>query len=112
MSFITKVFGSFSVRGKAMAVYKQGMHKADQRDLEEAIVDYSTVIEMQRAPRDVKAMALLNRALAYSRSHQPEKAEADLKLVLAMPEASAQVKAAAHEKVQRMKKVKDRQKES
>ncbi len=109
MSFFSSIFGVFTARGKAMSLYKHGMQKADQRDFEGAIVDYTTVVEMARAPGDVRAMALLNRALVYSRAHETEKAEKDLAAVLAMPEATAQVKAAAHEKIQRMKKVRARQ---
>ena len=109
MSFLSTIFGSFSVRGKAMSLYKRGMQKADQRDFDGAIVDYTAVVEMARAPGDVRAMALLNRALVYSRAHETDKAEKDLAAVLAMPEATSQVKAAAHEKVQRMKKMRARQ---
>ena len=104
MSFFSSLFASFSGRGKAMAAYKRGMHKANDRDLEGAIVDYTEVVEMRGAPDDVIAMALLNRALAYSRSHDDEKAGADLSRVLAMPGASAQVKEAATEKLHRMKR--------
>lgn len=109
MGFLSDILGLFSVRGKAMAMYKRGMHKADQRDFDGAISDYTAVVETRQAPGDVRAMALLNRALVFSRAHEVEKAEKDLATVLAMPEASAQVKAAAQEKVQRMKKVSARQ---
>ncbi len=109
MGILNKAFGGFSSRGKALNVYKRGMTKADQRDLPGAIADYSTVIAMKSVPGDVKAMALLNRALAYSRSHEQEKAEADLATVLAMPDATAQVRSAANEKLQRMRKIKARQ---
>lgn len=109
MGFLNSIFGSFSARGKAMTLYKRGMQKADRRDFEGAIDDYTTVIETRHAPGDVRAMALLNRALVYSRSHETVKAEKDLAAVLAMPEATSQVKSAAHEKVQRMKKVAARQ---
>ena len=87
-----------------MSLYKRGMDKAGRRDLEGAIADYSAVVEMKGAPEDVVGMALLNRALAYSRHHDDEKMDADLAMVLAMPGATAQVKDAAHEKLHRMKR--------
>lgn len=104
MGFLSQVFGAFSVRGRAMALYKRGMDKAGRRDLEGAIADYSAAIELKGAPEDVIGMALLNRALAYSREHDEDKASADLARVLAMPGATAQVKDAAHEKLHRMKR--------
>ena len=58
MSLISKVFGSFSGRGKATAMYKRGMQKAGDRDLEGAIEDYTAVVDMKGAPADVVAMAL------------------------------------------------------
>ncbi len=67
MSLIGKMFGGFSTRGKAMAMYKRGMEKAGVRNLDGAITDYTNVVDMKGAPEDVIAMALLNRALAYSR---------------------------------------------
>jgi hypothetical protein len=80
------------------------MQRASDRDLEGAIADYTEVIEMGKAPTDLKAMALMNRALAFSRSGDDEKAQSDLDKVLAMPDAGAQVKAAATEKLHRMKR--------
>ena len=55
-------------------------------------------------PEDVVAMALLNRALAYSRAHDDDKAGDDLDRVLRMDGASKQVQEAAHEKLHRMKR--------
>ncbi len=104
MSLISKMLGSFSPRGKAMAMYKRGMQKAGDRDLDGAIADYTAVVDMKGAPQDVIAMALLNRALAYSRNHDDEKAGEDLDRVLAMPGATKQVTDAAHEKLHRMKR--------
>jgi hypothetical protein len=104
MSLMSKVFGSFSSRGKATALYRRGMQKAGDRDLEGAIDDYTAVVEMKGAPPDVIAMALLNRALAYSRVHDDAKATIDLDRVIAMPGATQQVIDAAHEKLHRMKR--------
>ncbi len=104
MSLISKLFGGLSTRGKALAAYKRGMQKAGVRNLEGAIADYTAVVDMKGAPEDVVAMALLNRALAYSRCHDDDKASVDLDRVLAMPGASKQVVDAAHEKLHRMKR--------
>ncbi len=104
MSLISKVLGAFSTRGKATTMYKRGMHKAGDRDLDGAIADYTAVVDMKGAPEDVVAMALLNRALAYSRSHDDDKAAEDLARVLTMPGATKQVIDAAHEKLHRMKR--------
>ena len=104
MSLISKVFGSFSNRGKATTLYKRGMQKAGDRDLEGAIGDYTGVVDMQGAPADVVAMALLNRALAYSRVHDDTKATADLDRIIVMPGATQQVIDAAHEKLHRMQR--------
>jgi hypothetical protein len=104
MGLFSRMFGSFSARGKATALYKRGMQKAGDRDLEGAIEDYTAVIDLKGAPVDVIAMALLNRALAYSREHNDIKATVDLERVLAMPGATQQVIGAAREKLHRMKR--------
>ena len=104
MGLLSRMFGSFSARGRATALYKRGMEKAGNRDLEGAIEDYTAVIDLKHAPPDVIAMALLNRALAYSREHDDARATADLDRVLAMPGATQQVISAAHEKLHRMKR--------
>jgi outer membrane protein assembly factor BamD (BamD/ComL family) len=104
MGLLAKLFAALSARGRATALYKRGMEKAGNRDLEGAIADYTAVIDYKRAPPDVVAMALLNRALAYSREHDDRKATADLDRVLSMKGATQQVISAAHEKLHRMKR--------
>ena len=104
MNLMSKLFGSLTTRGRALAAYKRGMDKAGQRDLEGAISDYTVVVDMKGAPEDVIAMALLNRALAYSRAHQDDKAGEDLDRVIRMPGASKKVIHAAHEKLRRMQR--------
>jgi len=47
----------FSARGKATALYRKGIAKAGDRDLEGAIADYTAVVEMKGAPTDVISMA-------------------------------------------------------
>lgn len=104
MGILDSVFGSFTARGKALALYRRGMQKAEDRNLEGAIEDYSAVVAMKGVPPDVVAMALFNRALSYSRSRDDEKAKVDLELVLEMAEAPGKVKDAASEKLRRMKR--------
>ncbi|MGM0489265.1 MAG: hypothetical protein ACQESR_21210 [Planctomycetota bacterium] len=104
MNLLSKLFGNLTPRGRALAAYRRGMQRAGERDLEGAIVEYTMVVEMKDAPEDVIAMALLNRALAYSRAHDDDKAGADLDRVLHMPAASKQVLHAAHEKLHRMER--------
>ncbi len=104
MGLMSNLFGAFTPRGKAMTLYKRGMQRATDRDLDGAIEDYTAVVELKRAPPDVIAMALLNRALAYSRLHVDDKATADLDRVIVMPGATRQVVDAAHEKLHRMRR--------
>jgi hypothetical protein len=85
-------------------MFKRGVEKAENRDLQGAIADYTAVIDLKGAPPDVIAMALFNRALAYSREHNDTKATADLDRVLAMPGATRKVISAAHEKLHRMRR--------
>ena len=109
MGLFEKLLGGFGARGKATTVYKRGMEKADQRDWEGAIVEYSAVIEMDGAPGDVKAMALFNRAIAYSHAKDDSRAESDLQRVLSFDAATTQVKTAARERIKRMAKYRQRQ---
>lgn len=101
MGFFSSVF---SGRGKATAIYKRGMKKAKERDLEGAISEYSSVIDLTSAPGDLKAMARFNRGLAYSMNRDYGKAEEDLQAVLTMRETPADVLEAAREKLKRWKR--------
>ncbi len=111
MGLFDKLLGGLGARGKAMSAYKRGMAKAEERDWEAAIVEYTAVVEMESAPGDVKAMALFNRAIAYSHSKDEERAESDLQRVVTLDAASDQVKTAARERMKRMEKYR-RRKES
>ncbi len=112
MGLLSRIFGSLTPRGKAMSLYKDGIRKAEQRDLEGAIAAYSAVVEMSNAPGDVKAMALFNRSLAYSRTQDEEQAAKDLELVLAMEEATQQTKTAARERIKRMEFIRKRREQA
>jgi hypothetical protein len=102
MSFTDWVKSYFSHRGKALSLYRSGMAKANQRDYEGAIADYSAAIRAPHIPTDVKAMAIYNRALAYSAIHDVARAAEDLAAVLAMPEVPASIKTHAQERRERI----------
>lgn len=95
---------SFSARGKATSLYKRGMKYAKDRKYDDAISDYNSVLEMPKAPADLKAMALFNRALTYSSTKEYDKAQEDLNKVLELPHLAPDVKEAARLKLERMRK--------
>ncbi len=95
MSFFRWLSSLFSNRGQALALYRSGMKKAGKLNYHGAIDDYTASIESENTPTDVKAMAIYNRALAYSAVHETKKAADDLDTVLQMPGLSEKVRAAA-----------------
>jgi len=95
-----------------MSLYKKGMAHAEKRDLESAIEAYTKVANMKSVPQDIKAMALFNRALAYSRNKNDDLAGNDLKLVLAMDKAPSRIKIASQEKLSRMAMMHRRQEDA
>ena len=104
MSFTNWVKSWFSNRGKALALYRSGMAKANRRDYDGAIADYSAAIESPQIPADVKAMAIYNRALAYSASHEDAKAAEDLAALLEMPELPENIRTAAQQRRERIRR--------
>lgn len=102
MNLLGWLTGCFSNRGKSLALYQRGMTKSRKHDHQGAIKDYTSSIEMQDAPSDVKAMALYNRALVYSAAGNSSKATTDLDTVLGMPEAPPIIKAEAKRKLVRI----------
>ena len=80
------------------------MTKAKKRDFPGAIKDYSAAIEAAKIPPDVKAMALYNRALAYSAIHEDAKAAEDLAAVLKMPGLPENIKVAAEQRRERIRR--------
>ncbi len=94
----------FSSRGKAIATYKRGIDKSQNKDLAGAVADFTSVIENSKTPADVCAMALFNRAQANSHLDRNDNALEDLKRVLEMPEAPSDVRSAAKDKLSRMTK--------
>ncbi|HYW78999.1 MAG TPA: hypothetical protein VE890_05450 [Thermoguttaceae bacterium] len=74
------------------------MAKARKRDYDGAITDYSAAIQAPNIPKDVKAMAIYNRALAYSAKHEDAKATADLTVVLETPGLPANIRIYAQQR--------------
>lgn len=105
MSGLDRFFGMFSKRAKAQGLFTRAMEKAKNKDTAGAVADYSEVIRLQKTPSSLKAMALFNRALAYSAAGQYEEAKEDLDAVLAEKETPPNVRAAAKAKQERMRKL-------
>ena len=74
---------------------------------EGAIADYTAAIESPQIPNDVKAMAIYNRALAYSAIHEDDKAAEDLAALLEMPGLPENVKTAAQQRRERVRRRKE-----
>jgi tetratricopeptide (TPR) repeat protein len=91
-------------RGKALALYRAGMAKANKHDYKGAIADYSAAIETPDTPIDVKAMAIYNRALAYTAIHEDQKAADDLAAMLEMPGLSENIKIQARQRRERIRR--------
>jgi hypothetical protein len=104
MSFTSWVKSCLSHRGKALSLYRSGVAKANKCDYDGAITDYSTAIQAPNVPNDVKAMAMYNRALAYSAIHEDAKAAEDLVAVLEMPGLPANITSHAKERRERMRR--------
>jgi hypothetical protein len=104
MNILTWLKSLFSRRERSLAGYRSGMIKAKKGDFAGAIVDYTQTLESQGTPPDVVAMALYNRALAYSAIHEDAKAALDLKNVLAMPGLPESIKVAAGQRQERIRR--------
>jgi hypothetical protein len=104
MNFTTWLSGLFTQRGKSISVYRSGMAKANKADFAGAIADYSAAIQTPKIPPDVKAMAIYNRALAYSALDEDEKAAADLASLLEMPGLPENIQLAAQQRRARIRR--------
>jgi len=80
------------------------MAKAKKHDYGGAIADYSAAIEAPQIPADVKAMALYNRALAYSAMGEDAQTAEDLAAVQAMPGLPENIKTAAQQRRGRIRR--------
>jgi len=104
MSFIKWVKSCISRPGKAVSLYRSGMAKANKRNFNGAIADYSAAIKEPHIPSDVKAMVLYNRALAYSAVHEVAKSAEDLAAVLEIPQLAPNIKTMAQERRERLRR--------
>jgi hypothetical protein len=56
MNVVNWFTGRFSIRGKALTLYRRGMSRVKKHDYQGAIDDYTTTIDMPDTPADVKAI--------------------------------------------------------
>jgi tetratricopeptide (TPR) repeat protein len=104
MGFFDWLKTKFSRRENQLAPYRSGMLKANKGDFAGAIQDYTAAIKAEGLPADVLGMALFNRSLAYSALHENEKAAEDLSKVLKMPGLPENIKVAASQRQERMRR--------
>lgn len=107
MGFTSWVKSWFSHREMALSRYRRGMAKATKQDYGGAIAEYSVAIQSPHIPPDVKAMAVYNRALAYSAIHEDAKAAEDLAAVLKMPGLPENIRTHAQQRSQRLRQRKE-----
>lgn len=99
--------GLLSKRSRALSLYRSGIKRAEKKDFEQAVADYTAAIDAEKTPGDVTAMATYNRALAYSAMGNEEQAAHDLAAVLQLPSLPARIREAA---VQRQERIRQREK--
>jgi hypothetical protein len=104
MNFFKWLTGANSVHDVVLSLYKRGIACAMKHDQKGARDAYTAAIDMRDAPTDLRAMALYNRALLYADVNEFPKATQDLNAVLAMTVAPHQVKSAARQKLDRMRR--------
>ncbi len=104
MNFFKRIAAKFTTRGRALAQIEEGMACANNAETDVAIQHYSDVINASESPRDVKAMALFNRALVLTTIGKEKQAAVDLKAILNMPETLARIKKSAADKLVRMQR--------
>ncbi len=104
MSILDSLKNLFSRRAKSLSGYRNGMEKAKKGDFAGAIVDYTQTLKDPGVPADVVGMALYNRALAYSAINEDEKAAEDLKKVMSMPGLPDNIKLAASQRQERIRR--------
>jgi hypothetical protein len=92
-----------SARGSAMSSYKRGLWRTKTNDPQGAMSDFTAAIEQRDVPADVKAMALYNRALLFAATHDTQKADNDLKAVLAIASPLPEIKLAARRRLERVR---------
>ena len=107
MKFWSWLLEQISPRARVLAVYRSGMEKANSHDHAGAIADYTSIAENPDAPPDLVAIAVYNRALAYSACSKVDKAILDLQLVGEMSAAPTAVRTEARRRLLRLKRRSD-----
>ena len=109
MNLFRKITARFTARGRALARVEHGMACANNAEPDNAIKHYTDVVNAPESPRDVKAMALFNRALVYTTIGKEPQAKVELKAILEMPEATAKIRRSANDKLVRMQRQQKRE---
>lgn len=109
MNFFKRILGRFTTRGRALAKVAKGRDCATNREPDIAINYYTEVVDAPESPREVIAMALFNRALAYSTTGREDEAVKDLNAILSMPESILEIKKSASDKLVRMRRKQERE---
>ncbi len=78
-----------------MALLSRGMSYGELGEAEQAISDYTLVVEMPDVPIKLKAQALFNRGMSYGELGEAEQAISDYTLVSEMPDVPMELKAQA-----------------
>lgn len=89
-------------------MYRRGVVRARLHKHDAAVEDYTAVIRLDRAPTDIVAMALYNRALVHHAKGNNACAIEDLGAVLHMPAAAGRIKTEARRKLLRMERAAER----
>ena len=108
MKFLSWLRSRLSSRYRAMAIYRQGMMNARRGNHQQAVIEYTRVIDMAEAPAETRAMALYNRSLVYDATGDQRHALIDLQQVLTMPGTTEQIRTEARRKVARMGRTQER----
>ena len=104
MGMLESLLGVFSRRGTALSRYRSGMAHAKVREFQSAIKDYTHAIDADNVPKDVQAMAIYNRSLAYSSTGEDEQAAADLERLLQMKHLPDRIRTQALQRQHRITK--------
>ena len=103
MSIFAWITSPFSAERKALSHYRRGMKRANKREHQAAIDEYTAAIRMLDSPEEVRAMALYNRALVHVALGEDKHANDDLETVLVMEEAGVNVKTLARLKLAKIR---------
>ena len=97
-------FGQNKARRKAVKIYRRGLAYANANKYDDAVLDYSYVVDMRQAPLDVRSMARLNRALVYSLQGDADRAGKELTIVIHDDASPESVKTTARAKLKRLQR--------